>query len=106
MYVNTDGLVFPSLNETSSSAPLEAMSLRRPVIATDAEFMRRMTAGKAFYVDFGHPLDTANAVDRATSGELSSRRMIEDAYDWVSSRGTVRQQALEYLQFVRHVMGA
>jgi len=45
IYSVTDGLVFPSLNETSSSAPLEAEALGKPIIATDLPFMREMLEG-------------------------------------------------------------
>ncbi len=56
-YGAMDGVVFPSLLECFSAVPLEAMSMRKPLFASDLPFIRDCCHEHANYFD---PLDIAS----------------------------------------------
>jgi glycosyltransferase involved in cell wall biosynthesis len=58
-----DGVVFPSLNETSSATPLEAARLGKLLFASDRDFVRNTVGGFPVYFDPLAPEDLAEKVD-------------------------------------------
>ena len=57
-YDAMDGVIFPSLLECFSAAPLEALAMRKPLFASDRQFNRDICGDYAFYFD---PLDVQDA---------------------------------------------
>lgn len=57
-YCNSDGVFFPSLNETSSVTPLEGMGLGLPVFASDLKFISEISGDAPYYFE---PTDPAAA---------------------------------------------
>lgn len=62
LYLETDGVFFPSLNETSSATPLEGQLMRRPVFASDLPFIRSPAGSAPFYFTANDPVDAARVV--------------------------------------------
>lgn len=56
-YIAMDGVIFPSLLECFSATPLEAMTVGRPLFASDLPFIREVCAEHAQYFD---PSDVAS----------------------------------------------
>jgi hypothetical protein len=100
LYSKTDGLFFPSLNETSSSAPLEAMAMGRPVVASDLDFAVSATEGNGFHYRVHDAAQAAAMIELATSGVPTAQRAIARARKSIESRGTAYAQAMEYLTVI------
>lgn len=95
-----DALIFPSLNETFSSAPLEAMALGKPVIAADIPSTRATTAGLALLFDPAYVDAAAEAVNTiATAPRLLDDRICE-AVKYVGSLPTAAERVRRTLQFL------
>lgn len=58
----TDGLFFPSLNETFSAAPLEAAFMRKPIMVSDLPYARELLGDFAFFFNPFDPFSAAQAV--------------------------------------------
>lgn len=68
LFEQTDGLFFPSLNETFSSAPLEAAFMERPIIVSDLPYARDSLSGFATFFDPFDPCSGAQAIAMVNSG--------------------------------------
>lgn len=79
LYASCEGVVFPSLLESFSAAPLEAIAADRPLVASDRNFVRDVTANAAIYADPRDAGAWADAIMRArtdagTQGKLARAR--------------------------------
>ena len=63
-YRATDGLFFPSCSETFSISPLEAVVMKRPVVAARFDFSTTMLGERATYYSPDSPREAARAVLR------------------------------------------
>lgn len=63
-YRSLDAVVFPSLLECFSAAPLEAMAMEKPLFASDRPFNRDICGEHAWYFDPLSPKDAADAIAR------------------------------------------
>lgn len=106
LYEQTDGLFFPSLNETFSSAPLEAAFMRKPVIASNIQFAHETLRDLATYFDPADAADAATQIRlvieqlRQPSNQLMSR--IGMARDWAEGHADPRLSALRLLEILRN----
>lgn len=100
IYRQTDGLFFPSLNETFSASPIEASFMDRPVVATGLPFMVEMTKGHATYFELGNSADAARAIYEATSRREASETTRAAALRWAQSLPTPIEQARLYVNFL------
>lgn len=101
-YSLMDGVFFPSLLESFSATPLEAMVMRRPLFASDRGFVRDCCGEYAQYFD---PLDavaTARILDNwfAAVPEAERNDRIEAAYRHVLSLPNSKQRAEAYVQII------
>lgn len=82
----TDGLFFPSLNETFSSAPLEAAFMKRPIIASDLPYARESLDGIATLFDPHDPSLAAHAIalveEGLAAGHSQLHATMSAAYRW------------------------
>lgn len=62
VYEQSDGVVFPSLNEMFSATPLEAHHYQLPLLASDRDFVRHNSGPAALYFDPHSPQDLAQAI--------------------------------------------
>lgn len=90
-----DGVCFPSLLESFSATPIEAMALGVPLFASDRDFVRGICGDGATYFD---PINAEAAahsvVDALESGEAKQRA--EDAIETVAALPTATSRAIEY----------
>ncbi len=63
LYLNSSGLIFPSLFGPDNIPPLEAMALRKPVLTGDIPGVRDQLQNNAVYFDTLAPQDLANKVE-------------------------------------------
>jgi glycosyltransferase involved in cell wall biosynthesis len=89
-YAAMDAVIFPSLLESFSATPLEALAMERPLIASDRAFVREVCGNHAIYFD---PLSAQSAAERVavlarnggpTSEALRTAR--EHAFSFASAR--------------------
>lgn len=96
-------LVFPSLLETFSSAPLEAMALRKPVIANDLPSLRETCGDNLFYFNVQEPQSFVNQLRKILADGVSTQRMIDRAHEAYSALPTPRERAERTLLFLKEV---
>lgn len=63
-YEEMDAVIFPSLLECFSAAPLEAMIMERPLFASDRSFVRDVCRDYAYYFDPLEPASGAESIAR------------------------------------------
>lgn len=61
-YCNSNGVFFPSLNETSSVTPLEGMALGLPVFASDLDFITEISGNAPYYFNPRNPASAAAVI--------------------------------------------
>ncbi|MCK0505744.1 glycosyltransferase [Aromatoleum anaerobium] len=101
-YRAMDAVFFPSLLESFSATPLEAMVMRLPLFASNRGFVRDCCGDHALYFD---PIDAEQAARRIEdwfSRTLQEVRMahIEDAYRHVRSLPGSRERAAAYVKII------
>ncbi|MFX1518971.1 MAG: glycosyltransferase family 4 protein [Promethearchaeota archaeon] len=92
IYAISDVLVLPSLDECMSRVILEAMSMRKPIVTTDAWYSKWLVQPGEIAAILVNPKETeqlANAVIRvlqdstlAMNLATKGRQLIEDRYNW------------------------
>ena len=102
-YRAMDGVIFPSLLESFSATPLEALAMRRPIFASDRGFVRDVCAEHAMYFD---PLDPAAAAarivdwfERKSQDEQAAH--VERGYRHLLSLPGSRERAQAYLEIIQ-----
>jgi len=107
LYEQTDGLFFPSLNETFSSSPLEAAFMRRPIVISDRPFARDILSERASYFDPFDAVDAAQKIHnlRMLLGEnsLALEKQLDLAQSWAHEHADARKVAAAYLGFILSV---
>jgi glycosyltransferase involved in cell wall biosynthesis len=104
LYAQTDGLFFPSLNETFSASPLEAAFMRKPIVISDRPFARDLLSDRATYFD---PADAADAACKihevikqvnANSNDLEMQ--LSRAEQWAEAHLDPKVISLAHLDFL------
>jgi len=99
LYRQCDGVFFPSLNETASATPLEGMAMRRPVVASDRDFVRLDSGEVPVYFD---PLDARSAADAVMAvveGAVDDERL-ETGYRYVRSLPSSFERSCAYVGII------
>ena len=102
-YAAMDGVIFPSLLECFSAVPLEAMTMRKPLFASDLPFIRDCCHEHANYFD---PLDIASMA-RSIAGYFENgqaplqQAQLQRAYEFVQSYPSPDERARSYLAIAR-----
>lgn len=86
-YANADGVLFPSLLEAFSAAPLEAMALGLPLVASDRPFVRTVCGHYPIYIDPLDPKAAASTFARAIEAGKMAKNDPE-LYTWTSADRT------------------
>lgn len=96
-----DGVVFPSLLESFSASPLEALAVGRPLFASDLPFVRDTVGGQAALFD---PMDAASCAeviaDYVKGGEQAGTPELPESLGW-----TARDRAKAYVSILRAAIG-
>ncbi len=100
LYLETDGLFFPSLLETFSSAPLEAQFLRRPIICSNATCIMDTVGANAQYFDALDAHSAAEAVSDALLDPARREQLIENGWLESQQRPDSLSRATEIMQIV------
>jgi len=103
-YKKMDAVVFPSLLECFSATPLEALSMRKPLFASERGFVSDVCGEHAFYFD---PLD-ADSIASVIAGYFNSCQKtaieLEVAREHVVSFSNAQQRAQKYLQIIEQYL--
>lgn len=101
-YQAMDGVIFPSLLESFSATPLEAMVMKRPLFASDRGFVRDCCGDHAIYFDPLKPSQAAKLIDRWYCELSRSERdeRINLAHAHVVNLPGSRHRALAYLDII------
>ncbi len=99
-YSHVDGLIFPSLLECFSATPLEAMIMKKPVLASDREFVRDVCKEHAFYFDPLDAKDIAGVIFRTFLNRDRISQVVSYAYVHVSNLPTAKDRATKYLNLI------
>lgn len=100
-YEQLDAVIFPSLLECFSAAPLEAMAMKRPLFASDRPFNRDICGAHAVYFD---PLDAADAAARIAAFVARPEQagaFVDAAYRHVMAMPDAAVRAQRYLDCLR-----
>lgn len=107
-YKSMDAVFFPSLLESFSATPLEAMLMRRPLFASDRDFVRDCCGVNALYFD---PLDPSAAAKKIADWFCKAdddvrESHLERAYRHVMSRPGSRDRACSYIDIINAKMNS
>jgi len=85
-YQSVDACIFPSLLECFSIMPIEAMYMRKPVFASDRDFVRATCEDFPFYFDPLSPGDAAEKIYSYLSSDYDYSERLDKAREFVVSR--------------------
>ena len=105
LYGKTDALFFPSLNETFSSSPIEAITIGKPVIAMDLPFMNEMLGGNCWYVPPENAQLAAEVLWSVFNNQNSLGERTKQSQIWVQRFTSGPEQALRYFSIMRDDAG-
>ena len=102
-YQAVDGIVFPSLLECFSSAPLEAMAMRKPLFLSDRPFNRDVVNRYGHYFDPMNPAGAATAIACYIRNTQFPDSTLQVASDYAFSFSSARERAKQYLRCLLEV---
>ena len=104
-YTQLDGVVFPSLLECFSAAPIETMKVGRPLFASDLSFIRDVCGDHCEYFDPLNAADIAHSIDAFFSlpAERQQQRC-EAARAHVGKFPGPDERAAGYLKVIRQTL--
>ena len=105
LYEITDALFFPSLNETFSSSPIEAMTIGKPVFALDLSFMKETLGANCWYVPAENAQLTAEVVWSVFNDQNSLSERTMQSQIWVQRFTSGPEQAFRYFSIMRDDAG-
>lgn len=97
-YQKIDALIFPSLLECFSAAPLEAMKMQKPILASDYPFLSGICRDAATYFDANDAEDIARAIYELFISPEKIALQIEVGSRLIAEIPTVQQRAIAYWQ--------
>ena len=101
-YQKIDALIFPSLLECFSITPLEAMIMKKPVIASDRAFIRDVCLDNAYYFDPMDSKNIASVINQYFLNKTNNISMIERAYEYSMSFSSAKNRAEKYLEVIKN----
>jgi len=104
-YSAMDGVIFPSLLECFSAVPIESMTLKRPLFASDLPFIRDVCADFCNYFD---PLDASSIAESIVGffqkPVVQQQQHLEAAYQHVQRFPDATARAQSYLDVIAKVL--
>jgi glycosyltransferase involved in cell wall biosynthesis len=98
-YRSLDAVIFPSLLESFSATPIEALAAGRPLIASDLPFVTELVGDCAVYFDPKDPADIAAAIARVARREGGQdQESVLRGLTMVRSRFRAERRTTEYLR--------
>lgn len=102
-YCSSDGVFFPSLNETSSVTPLEGMALGLPVFASDLKFITEISGNAPFYFDPKDPVAAAAAVAEYFANPLADPDRLMSGVDFIRGLPSRLETTLGHLEAMKYM---
>ena len=106
LYRAADATIFPSLLESQSVTPLEALATSCPLAASDRPFVRSVVGEAAWYVDPHDPVSAAGAVQGLLTDRPERERRRRLGLDLMASWPTATDRAAAYLDLVSEELAA
>jgi glycosyltransferase involved in cell wall biosynthesis len=100
-YASVDAVIFPSLLECFSATPIEAIIMKKPLFASDREFVRNVCGQHAFYFDPEDPDDISRVIAKYINNDLvQSSHKLDEAEIYISRLSNARSRADEIIRIV------
>jgi glycosyltransferase involved in cell wall biosynthesis len=99
-YELIDALIFPSLLECFSVTPLEAMIMKKQVIASDRKFIRDVCQEHALYFDPVNPSNIADVIYHYFLHISDNFVKIEKAYSHAIRFSSANERAQKYIEII------
>lgn len=96
-----DASIFPSLLESFSVTPFEAFAMRRPLFASNFDFIRDSCADAPIYFDPESPSDIAAKLGHALTAPDLIAKHVERGSQILAEHITPRQRAVQYMQILQ-----
>jgi glycosyltransferase involved in cell wall biosynthesis len=107
-YKLMDGVIFPSLLECFSATPLEAMVMKKPLFASDRDFVKDICGKHVIYINPIDPEDIGLKIRSWYEGSDECNRylFLENAYRHVRSLPDSKDRATGYIDLIRKIINA
>jgi glycosyltransferase involved in cell wall biosynthesis len=102
-YRLSDGVFFPSLNETSSVTPLEGMALGLPVFSSNLEFITDISGSAPYYFDPADPVEAAVVIAHFYANPLSDSGRLSEGAAFVHALPTRQDTTRGHLDAMRSI---
>lgn len=99
-YSQMDGVIFPSLLECFSATPLEAMMMRKPLFASDRDFVRDICGDNVIYFNPLDPAEIAAKIAQYFNGTLESPLDLDKAVLHAQLFSSATARAQQYLEII------
>ena len=99
-YGSIDALIFPSLLECFSVTPLEAMIMKKQVIASNRSFIRDVCQDNAYYFDPLDPYDIASVIYEYFLNINNNSLKIEQAFQHAVRFLSAGERAQKYIDII------
>jgi glycosyltransferase involved in cell wall biosynthesis len=100
-YEKLDGVIFPSLLESFSATPIEALFMKRPLFASDRHFVRDICSINAIYFDPLNPHDIAKKINSYFQmPKQKQRQFVSAGYAHVMSLPTSQDRSESYIDII------
>lgn len=103
LYRNSDGCIFPSINEGVGLPVLEAMASGIPVACTKAGVLQEISGGNALYFNSDDIEGMSLCMEQLVTDEKIRGQLIENAAHW-SERFSWEKTASETLEIVKGIV--
>ncbi|MGA8248844.1 MAG: glycosyltransferase [Nocardioides sp.] len=100
LYRASDAAIFPSLLESQSVTPLEALATGCPLLASDRPFVRSVVGEAAWYFDPCDPVSAADAVDSMVGDPPERARRRDLGLALMATWPTASARAAAYLDVI------
>ena len=100
VYAACDASIFPSLLESSSVMPLEAMVTRTPLVASDRDFVRDVCGDVPWYADPDDAESFSRALKAALTESDERQRRLDRGCAAAGNIPSARERAEAYVQLI------
>lgn len=102
-YQKMDAVIFPSILECFSATPFEALSMKKPLFASNRQFVKDICQNYAFYFDPLEAKDIAKVIGEYFSNKPVTNIYLEEAKNHVLNFSNAKKRALDYIRIIENV---
>jgi glycosyltransferase involved in cell wall biosynthesis len=100
LYLKCDAAIFPSLLESFSASPLEALTMGCPLIASRRPFVSEFVGDAAEYFDPSDPIEAAAVLARLLMSPTHRAALIKRGFEQAKGFARSDERALAYLELI------